>query len=373
MAQTSHLDNLPSNKNFYSKFEQSRTSTGSCGNGYENNIKGSLVILGDGTDYENRFKSACCTASEMGSKEQPIKRERYNFLYYWIGGEVLKKLKKNDNDATFKAFMSSICPNIINEHEGDGYKVICESIDGSIFQHRKTIFNYYHDYKDVKSGVQGDKSNCKDKWLSYLEGIVAACDAVSKDCQDIKSNNKLYCTNFSSRYGAYCDMVKVLKEECESQAINEVEKACLCTDEKSQTEKLSKQLSESEQAVSKATTTASITSILGTLAVTAFPFLLYKYKPWSSWFGNRSSGNGVGRSNRRKRGSAGLNFDVSAEETFTEYSTDNSTIGDSTTDNSTTLRSPTAYTRQPNRGEGRKRATGTGGAPGLPKIGYQTM
>ncbi|ANQ06623.1 hypothetical protein PCOAH_00006360 [Plasmodium coatneyi] len=279
--------------------------------------------------------------------------------------------------------LSSLCQ-LINEAEWkNGCKVIRNDIDYGTFLHRKTIHDYSFNYNKIEGDLlKNDKPNCRGRWSEHRSGVLTACNAVSEKCPegDTKTTVDPYCKDFKDKYKFYCGMAKTLESYCtkktELEQLTSQKLQAEAATQQAQQEKQSTQ-SKLNEAESKASAASSLSSAFGTLAALELPaalfllykthsflsfrplsflrpilkflFLLFQYKPWSSWFGMHTSGNGRStRNTRKRRRSTGHhNFDVSAEDTFTEYSNDTSTtIGDSTTDNSTTLRSPTAYTRR---------------------------
>ncbi|ANQ10257.1 KIR-like protein [Plasmodium coatneyi] len=359
---------FPSYKDYYDNFEKGEKSTAikcddqsDCGKEIkkyqltQRNLTAHLHQTMVALDYiyktygSGQKKSLECTARE--------------FFYYWLGDRISKGTGRSAN---FRTHIGLLCDSI-NSPSGIGLcKIPRDNPDETTFQHRKIIFDYYNDYNYVKQELQKDDPNCKGKWSSYLDGICAACKAVKDDCAQREretQSEKAYCEEFEKKYGAYCDAATLPEMQSKLEYLQKN-----IASEQDATQSTRSQLND---ALSKANTSSSLSSAFGTIALMELPlviFYLYKYKPWSSWFGNHSSGNSTGRrSNRRKRRSAGQNFDVSAEETFTEYSTDNSTIGDLTAENSTTLRS-SAYTRPPRRN--RRAGAGTNDEAGHRNVGY---
>ncbi|ANQ09756.1 KIR-like protein [Plasmodium coatneyi] len=373
MVEGLNLYELPSRKQFYNKFKGSGEN---CNNECTKNIKDSLSAFPSEGDFQNKILRASYAAFKMKPEDTPFYNDRWNFLYYWIGDQLWDNLGKEPKDSTFTPLMTMLCGNMSSAPEQGGYRVICTSTIGKkLFEERKIVFEHYHDYGTAKVQLQGGAPNCDKKWSGYLNGIASACEAVRTDCRRNERVNDAYCNNFSNSYILYCDMVELLELYCKkvTELSDKEGEANTCSSEKKELRtSLESNLLAAQEALTKATTTSSITSIFGTLAATAFSYLLYKYKPWSSWFGNHTSGSS--RRSNRKRRSAGQNFDASTEDTLTEYSIETSTVGP--TENSTrarTVRSSAApYTRPSTTGQstGGRRNNNT---PGRGMVGYQNM
>ncbi|ANQ09186.1 KIR-like protein, partial [Plasmodium coatneyi] len=345
----SNPQSFPSYKKFYNEFDNKRDN---CDSECKQNI-GSVLqqYTTKGVKKDETEKRVCCASNNGGRKE--LDWETSQFLYYHVGNTLPESLE----DADFRGLLKMLCSKINDTYRQHGPKIPCDSIPKELFNNRKKIHDYYYDYSAIEGDIQNNGiPNCKeDKWTTYLNSINAACRAAGQGCEAGKQyDSDKYCSDFNSKYRAYCEKIQLSKEKCtlESQLTSvQEEKARAEQAEKSALSEKQSISTKLNNAIHQANKASSLSSAFGTLALMELPaalFLLYKYKPWSFWFGNQTSGNGRrSRSNRRKRRSTGENFDVSAEETFTEYSTDNSTIGDSTTaDDSTTLRSRPAHTRQ---------------------------
>ncbi|ANQ08524.1 KIR-like protein [Plasmodium coatneyi] len=321
-------------------------------------------------ELDHKIKNALCFVSGLKPyKNYKLHIWRWHFLYYWIGEQIWTALDGKDTDGKVAGCLKQICE-LINDKCGSGgdegeCKILCsENLDGETFTSRKNFFDFTQNYNDIKDYLQQGKPECATYWSTYKKNIEAACTAVRDYCKkDGEHSADPYCVKFRDTYEIYCTgamlpgLKCMLKTELDEIRCHD----CPCHSEQSQITEL---LNEHNDAVRQANTTTALSSIIGTLGFTVAPFLLYKYKPWSSWFGNRSSGNGVGRSNRRKRRSTGHHFDASTEDTLTEISTDNSTIADATIDGTV---SSAAHAR-PSTRNGR-----TNNTRGRGMVGYQNV
>ncbi|ANQ06671.1 KIR-like protein, partial [Plasmodium coatneyi] len=327
MTKGPDLNQLPSKKKFYDVFDSA--TKGKCAGTCENSVDGALKTLSYGDDFKKEICGACNKASTMSVADDPY-NERYNFLYYWIWQKVLDKLNGGAFDSKMEFSMKSLCLNMKNEYKGKSYEVICtENIDKKLLLQRKKVHEYSYDYRTMDGGILMGTPNCKDEWSTYRKEVLEACRKVGEGCMvTLLNSSDSYCDDFNSKYRAHCDTLKLLELYCD-------EHAAWTTADKKNTE-YSVANAELQAALPKVTTTASISSIFGTLGLTVAPFLLYKYKPWSSWFGNHFGHNGGRKSNKRKRRSTESTFDAFTEYTTTEgASTIGSTICDLSGENST--------------------------------------
>ncbi|ANQ09646.1 KIR-like protein [Plasmodium coatneyi] len=323
----------------------------------------------------HEIEEAVCFVSGMHRYENyPLYKERWNFLYYGIGNILLNN---EETKGKFKELLCEIWQKIKSSYESNGCNITCKPIDKNIFLHKKTIFDFSHNYNTIKGYLGEYWHDCEKGWTPHKEEITEACKAVQQHCEPDRARKNTadpYCTGPYMDYTHYCKMhLQTLK--CRSQTeIEEIKRqACFHVEDplQKELEQKSNLLREAEANIRSATTTSSISSIIGTLGLTVAPYVLYKYKPWSSWFGNHSSRGGRGT---RKKISTVRNIDALTE--------DSSTIGASTTEDDSILGwapesstvSSSAYTRQSTRGEGRTSARRTNNSTqGRPNIGYQNI
>ncbi|ANQ09824.1 KIR-like protein [Plasmodium coatneyi] len=307
-------------------------------------------IIDDAAKIENAHLYACMQTKDKSSTGDSAP---CRFFYYWFGHKYWNDLNGNALstilDKIYEALKTSSCT--------DGKKCDFKYKDlenQTIFDHMKIIFDYFNDYEGVQSLLSTHGTTCAEKWSTYWETLSSACNKVKQHCaSESDHNSKQYCTDFNSTYAVHCDTAKLPQKMAE--LITNIQREAQAAQIAATKEK--------EEAVSKATTTSSLSSIFGTLGMTVAPFVLYKYKPWSSWFGNHTSGNGRSRRTNRRR-STRNEFDTLAEVSTVDFTA--SSEANSTIDNSTTVR-PTAYIGQRTKGRTNNNAGGRG------MVGYQNM
>ncbi|ANQ05998.1 KIR protein, partial [Plasmodium coatneyi] len=340
-------------------------STEDCDDDCTKNMKN--TVLNDGSSikhYKGEVVHASCYVSKKYTSGGTHKNEWCHFLYYWIG----YKLYHHTTPGQIKSPLNYICKLITQTYGNKGCTLICpDNIDQTIFGQMKEVFDYSYDYKTVRGELLKDGSHCEGEWSSYRDKIFSACDAISKHCQNSTYAGDPYCKKFKDKYDQYCDTVKLSKEKCKLQS-----QLTSVQEEKARAEQAQKLALSEKQAIStklnnaihQANKASSLSSAFGTLAALELPallFLAYKYKPWSSWFGNNFSGNG--RSGRNKRSNIQRNFDNLTETSTVDFTGSSETS--STIDDHSTVR-PSAYIGQPG---GRT----NNNAGGLGMVGYQNM
>ncbi|ANQ10721.1 KIR-like protein [Plasmodium coatneyi] len=303
------LERLPSYNDYYKKFNEKK---GNCdGNKSWTTVKGELDDYRGIQNYAERIVKALCYVLKMEAGHN-LYQERWNFFYYWLGDIFSKNLREASGfESDMDKIYEDLKPMITDTPE---CKNLYPNIDRDKFSKMKTIFDYSYDYNTIEKDLQNVESNCNgDQWSTYRQKVTDACEKLHQYCAITDSKNGPYCDDFKDKYKVYCEAAKLPKLQCELKSVQErmEHQAAATTKEKN-------------DAVRQATTTSSISSIFGTLATIGTPFLLYKYKPSSSWFGNHSTG--------RRRGKRSAEREI---ETLTESSTtdsildacENSTVG----------------------------------------------
>ncbi|ANQ07687.1 KIR protein [Plasmodium coatneyi] len=305
ITETLTLDN-----SFYSNFE-SNTEGYSGDGGTEGSgvaqLKSQLgitcshctKIIDDAAKIDNAYLYACQQNGKQDYGDAPCR-----LFYYWFGHKYWPHL----NGKTLSEILDKIYTTLENTSSctsGTKCKFKYEEIDETTFEQMKGVFGYYHDYSEVQRELGTTAISCAKEWANYWTTLSTACKTMKDKCTgDSGHNVKSYCKDFNTTYAVHCDIAN-LHQEMEV-LIKKIQR-------------------EANEARNKATTTSSLSSIFGILGTIGAPLLLYKYKPWSSWFGNHSSGSS-GRSNRRRRSTIRNGFDTLTEASATTVST----IADST-------------------------------------------
>ncbi|ANQ09656.1 KIR protein [Plasmodium coatneyi] len=355
---------IPSRSTFYNRFSTASSNKCDCkdilGEDWETRISNNVGSDQGLAGMKSMFPKAYCCACKM-NKDNPSNDDWCHFLYYWIGDIVSEDSDISKWTKTLEDIYNAFTDISIQNKCNIVYK---NKVPWDIFYNRRTVFDYWKDSDAIKAILEGSGPNCSEQYGYYLDTMLSSYFAVSAHCTKNKGDD--YCKSFWVQNKDDI-LMKLLKLQCESdnklQTVKEASTASSQLQEKLQQEQ-AKASKAKDEAVRNAKTTSSITSIFGTLAATAFPFFLYKYKPWSSWFGNHTFGNGGGRRSTRRKRSTTRNLDTFTENSSTYDSTTESTIADSTAEDSTTLRSA-AYSAQP---RGR-----TNNAGGRGMVGYQNM
>ncbi|ANQ10630.1 KIR protein [Plasmodium coatneyi] len=343
-----NIKNLPSKSKFYDKCSNPKNGCVSYSErpeGWDNILNGPLNRYEGLKTSGSMFMNAYCYACTL-KKGNPSDNAPCYLFYYWLGDKFLQNPDCKDLE------------DLLNKIYGTLNSVLTESkctikykdVSWDVFKERKTIFEFWYNQNDLRELLKDGVSKCKSEHKEHIENAFSAYFAVSAHCTATPNND--YCKQFWEPEKAGI-LAKLLKLQCESDTKLQIEKEAneTCSQQKDQLRREKDHATQAastamDEAVRAAKTTSSLSSIFGTLTATAIPVLLYKYKPWSSWFSKHTSGNGA-RSNRRRRRSATGNIDAFTESTSTYDSTDTSTIDG-------TVRSAAEYTR-PSTGGGRTR------------------
>ncbi|ANQ09349.1 KIR-like protein [Plasmodium coatneyi] len=372
LLSTNPLDptNLPAQLHFYGPFEERNNgvATNCQHDTGESSIQNKLTSCCNDVNAldVDKIKNAFCFVSGLKPyKQYPHYKYRWHFLYYWVGDLIWKSLGEADREGKLPGCLKQICELIQSKCESEGCKLnFPEQMDGDTFEQSKEFFDFIQNYNDINYYLQSGNDQCDEQWSTYKKNIEPACKAVQEYCKkDGEHSTEQYCTEYSDTYEIYCTRM-LGRLHCKSQVAEPEDEhtTYFWPDE-------SIPLSIAQANLSKATTTTALSSIIGTLGLTVLPYALYKYKPWSSWFGNHTSGNGRRRTSTRKRRSDEGTFDTFTEDSSTYDSATESIVDDSTTQDSRTLRSAT-YTAQSTR-ERERRNNNTRGGHGM--VGYQHM
>ncbi|ANQ10966.1 KIR protein [Plasmodium coatneyi] len=354
MSETgSDFDNLPSKANYYNKFENSQeVCTGKCETEI---VKYSLTTRGL-EKHEGQIKNALAYLHKIyGDGKTPSKSEACHFLYYWIGEKLFGSTAQSP---LTKTYVYSICGHINNYCTEEGNNsLVCglpcngqSDINQETFNDMKKVFDFWYDYGAIRTLLEYSGSEGIEKCKSYWQNVKAAHNKVVEHCGSHTDHD--YCKNFWKP-----------REDQIQQQLTEFQSELASAQDRKKREAQLASLAK-EEAVRSATTTSSISSIIGTLAATAFPFLLYKYKLLPSWFGNNSNGRS------RKKRSTARNRDTLTEDSSTFDSTDTSTIGPTDLAENSTVRSG-VYTTPSTRQSTMNRETNN--APARQNIGYQNI
>ncbi|ANQ10089.1 Kir protein [Plasmodium coatneyi] len=318
-----HLQELPS-KTAYNAFENGDnecTTYGITVDGEAAQLKGVLKTHQKIKEEAEKIVKAWCSASSqgrIGTTSIPYSR-LCHALYYWLGDKVWNK---GNNVWSVTRFLS-VMGDIYTALEQFGVENNCtlfykdnSNIDQTIFGHRRTVFDFTFDYKNIKDLLKSHNNYCDNAYYQHLNQAKTAFEKVLNDCKS-KWDDDLYCTEFRDTY-------ETNKNSQNPLSLTYVSKGPLNSDTVYKDVQL-----ELKYASPKSNTamTATISSIFSIGALGFATSLLYKYNLLPSWFRNHSGGGGSNssRTNRKKR-TNGHDFDTltSMDTSTTSYSTENS-------------------------------------------------
>ncbi|ANQ07910.1 KIR-like CYIR protein [Plasmodium coatneyi] len=262
------------------------------------------------------------------------KDDRCNFLYYWIGDTLFQTMRRPEDFSTAMNEVYNKLKQLQGLQINDKCGVMYPNISKDIFTKMKKVYNYTHDctiMENCRGGSRSPGAPCPSEPPEHVQETCTAYRQMEIECRG-ETNEPNYCDDFNSKYKKYLKEGP-LKSNCNPEQPQQETPPAEGTS--GATTGVVAASTEGSADSGSGVVPAVSGGVLATVGLpTIAAFLLYKYKPWSSWFGKHSSGNG-GRSNRRRRRrSAGHEFDASTEDTLTEYSTLSSMIGDDSTDES---------------------------------------
>ncbi|ANQ10751.1 KIR protein [Plasmodium coatneyi] len=273
---------------------------------------GSLGGLLEGGD--SAAKSAIAAWYLASKKKNEGGDEKYcHFFYYWVG----QMLNSSNRDESFSLYVNLI----YNQLEGvnvNGVKcpniTTTDNVTWSLFQKRKTVFDYYHDYDTIQQQLlqqDGDGNWCESTHVDYLKAISLVYNDVLTSCAN--DNNDPCCVKYNREVksaagdGNDDKYELLLKQSCAAAA----------------TEKESEQFTTLQGTDSTTATIPIVSSVLGIMSLPTIVFFLYKYTNlFSGLHGTLSP------TSRRKKREGSFRHELNTlteHDSLTEYSTDYST------------------------------------------------
>ncbi|CAA9987566.1 KIR protein [Plasmodium knowlesi strain H] len=213
------LQGAPSKMMFYKKFEEGDNSCehGGSTDGIMRTLKEKLRQHTTIGTHFDKIAGAVCSASRMPERKgAAYDTDRCNFLYYWVGGELLGKLGNEQWTAAIQDI-----PSVLQEFFNEGTcKIIDEqNIDRNTFNKRKVLYEYYHDQSVIWTEVLSPGSACASKYGKYLGDIISVYREVQQDCN--KNAMDPYCVWFTKWFTKSNNPEK-LRETCITQEVEPV-------------------------------------------------------------------------------------------------------------------------------------------------------
>ncbi|ANQ09994.1 KIR protein [Plasmodium coatneyi] len=208
-----NLKELPSSKNFYSKFQGNLNP---C-NG-EPSVQGVKDYLEENMHlhaYADDIIRAWCYIAGM-NQGNAFYKDRCNFLYYWIGSKIPKE---QEGGSSFSDLMNELYTALRGLKVQNGCNVrSTDDISWDLFMKRKRVHDFTHDYDTIQEQLEGHEHNCDEAYYQNLQAILTAYNAIHKDCEN-KSNDE-YCVKFTSEYGEYSKQ-RELKFESKTECLRD--------------------------------------------------------------------------------------------------------------------------------------------------------
>ncbi|ANQ11120.1 KIR protein [Plasmodium coatneyi] len=193
----SMLYNLPS-MGIYSKFLSAKFNES---HDDVNKIESALETYEDKIEEYEKIGQACGLAFKMEKKDSgPLYSERCNFLFFWIGDYVRRKMKIKTDYTTFNNIMSAACTALqSNLTDVSDCDVACKGINWNNFQQRKEAYEYIYDHSYIKGELNKYESKCSKDCSEYVQKLVENYNEVHTICE-CHATSGTYCEKFEQEY-----------------------------------------------------------------------------------------------------------------------------------------------------------------------------
>ncbi|ANQ10522.1 KIR protein [Plasmodium coatneyi] len=192
-----NVNELPSQK-IYHHFKNNGKNQYGCDSSWSDEIGKILVNklkeTGDPSTYGKEIAQAYCIVSKVRTGKEQACSTICNFFYYWLGDKLHNNLL---TPGSFKDIMEQICDKL-KSFGGDHCtcRTMHTTFSKDIFPQRKTVFDYYYDYRTVwrklKNSQAGSSSPCRNAYDTYINGATTAYGPVSANCP--VNGGDEYCT-----------------------------------------------------------------------------------------------------------------------------------------------------------------------------------
>ncbi|KMZ88681.1 hypothetical protein PVBG_06088 [Plasmodium vivax Brazil I] len=163
--------------------------------------KAAKNILDDNKGLDNdsdKILRALCYVYTKGSREH-FDKNICNFLYFWLGDILLKKLEKN-------IFFQNIISNLFKTLTNHDNHQICELPHFFMleedFKDIKTIFDCSEDYKSYNEHLLNPRMFCNNNYKTYLNTNKTNYDIFYSHCE-VEQNGYKYCEAFRKYFPHY--------------------------------------------------------------------------------------------------------------------------------------------------------------------------
>ncbi|ANQ07634.1 KIR-like protein [Plasmodium coatneyi] len=312
VSTSSCLQNLPSRKSYYDKFEGANDSCPSDGipNGIEDKLKNHV----GGSDNAKKIVKAWYDKTifdEHSISSSPA----CTFFYYWLGDKIPRTTVGSNS---FPSSMNKVYENLGYTCSNQNCSILYSNIERDIFISMKSVYEYKQNYGTIDQHVKSSQAPefpCTEAYVDYLEKVVSAYNSLSTECKG--GNENYWCKDFQ----------KMAKERAYDELLQ-----------------LKCSLKHTPDCPSNSVAAAISGTLATTIGLPVIGYALYKYKLLPSWLHNKIGKNSRSIRNKRGKGSSAYHFD---DDTLTDSSTEYGTDYSTTTDNSTIADSVTKYSAPP--------------------------
>ncbi|ANQ10895.1 KIR protein [Plasmodium coatneyi] len=198
------LKNLPSKADFYDKFS---TASNECSLSegwpadWENKLGNELNKHQGLNSFKSKIMDAYCYAYKK-RKNNSSDSESCYFYYYWMMDKILGGLYAHEKlDFLIKFYQA-----VDSTPSGNKCEVKYKKFNEDTFKHMREIYDFTYDHDTIQMYAEHYGRTEKSEYLTYLQGIGAACTMVNADCQNEEYSYGDYCNWFNSKVkDDYCE------------------------------------------------------------------------------------------------------------------------------------------------------------------------
>ncbi|ANQ10243.1 KIR protein [Plasmodium coatneyi] len=187
------LEKLPSNMEFYDKFNKELGNSRGCN--WLAGIDSALARYDKVKGHVGKIASGFCYVSNMEMNEQSLYQDRCNFLNYWI----MSLLPKDLDSTTIEEIINAIDGELQKLKTEKDCELVESSMDINIISKRKTIFDYWHDHKKIQALLESRGPTCGLTCGNYLRDLISTYESVSADCNGVSQHDE-YCKEFKEKF-----------------------------------------------------------------------------------------------------------------------------------------------------------------------------
>ncbi|SBT74147.1 PIR protein [Plasmodium ovale] len=144
----------------------------------------------------DKLKKGIYYASYIGSTNSFFK-ERWNYLYFWMGEKVLDVLR--DNNSKFSLIMY-LLNTVKNHFEKKDYDFKIYNVTADNFKNLKVVYDYFQNYEYIRGHVTASL-DCTAKYRDYIEEAFDSYKKLIQQCETKSTED--FCVIFNGFLETY--------------------------------------------------------------------------------------------------------------------------------------------------------------------------